>query len=164
MAGPNDLEIYKQWCEDFRSLNEIMWRVPVILMTLTGGLLFAIAKFDMSSLARSGLLLFVAAMNIVFIIVLFRLRSVMESILVKIKYFEGTTHKKWFYTVRCFAAGMIFVSVLCVFAAIKQESVFKNRAVSQGVSAVNSVELNLGAEINELGISTSNYQLNIKHK
>jgi hypothetical protein len=38
-----DKVCYEQNCEHMRSLNQIMWQVPMIAMTLTGGLWYAVA-------------------------------------------------------------------------------------------------------------------------
>jgi hypothetical protein len=37
---------YEQNCEQMRSLNQIMWQVPIIAMTLTGGLWRAVATLN----------------------------------------------------------------------------------------------------------------------
>lgn len=52
--------IYEQRCQDFRSLNGFLWQSPLIIMSLTGGLWFAVASFALSTSARSMLLLFTA--------------------------------------------------------------------------------------------------------
>lgn len=79
--------VYNQNCQDFRSLNEIMWRVPILAMSLTGGLGIAIATFDLSNPARQALLVFAGLGNVIFILVLFRLRSVMDRLLMNIHAF-----------------------------------------------------------------------------
>lgn len=38
VEGHKETVIYGQKCQDIRSLNEILWRVPVIVITITGGL------------------------------------------------------------------------------------------------------------------------------
>ena len=55
---------YEQNCEHMRSLNQIMWQVPMIAMTLTGGLWYAVATVKgMDSIARIGMLGFSAIAN-----------------------------------------------------------------------------------------------------
>ncbi|KHA62668.1 hypothetical protein NI18_21505 [Sphingomonas sp. Ant20] len=82
--------IYEQLCNDFRSLNGFLWQTPLIIMTLTGGLWFAVASFDMSEMARSRLLLFATLANIIMIIALFRLRYVMQRIQNQIRAHDKT--------------------------------------------------------------------------
>lgn len=72
--------VYEQLCNDFRSLNGFLWQTPLIIMTLTGGVWFAVASFSMSDIARSRLLLFAGLANIIMIVALFRLRYVMQRI------------------------------------------------------------------------------------
>lgn len=121
------LEIYKQSCEHFRSLNEIMWRIPVMVMTITGGLLFGVAKFEMSDFSKSSLLIFAALINIIFSNVLWRLRGVMDGILLKINHYEREQHKKGFVVVKWFIAGMIVSAVACFGAACFVKEVFKDK-------------------------------------
>ena len=45
--------VYEQLCNDFRSLNGFLWQTPLIFITLTGGLWFAVASFDLSGEARA---------------------------------------------------------------------------------------------------------------
>jgi hypothetical protein len=57
-AGDMDREFerqklcYEQNCEQMRSLNQIMWQVPIIAMTLTGGLWYGVATL---SAAQTGI-------------------------------------------------------------------------------------------------------------
>ena len=37
---------YEQNCQTFRSLNQLMWQVPIIAMTVTGGLWFGVGTFS----------------------------------------------------------------------------------------------------------------------
>lgn len=120
------LEIYKQRCEHFRSLNEIMWRIPVMVMTITGGLLFGVAKFEMSDFSKAALLIFAALINIIFSNVLWRLRDVMDIILLKINHYEGEQHKRGFVVVKWFIAGMVVSAVACLGAAFYVKEVFKD--------------------------------------
>lgn len=125
-----DLEIYKQRCEDFRSLNAILWQVPVMLMTITGGLWFAIAKFDMSQYSRVGLLLFVVIINVIFMRVLYRLRQVMESLLERIHCFERIQHCRGFTIVRWFIGGMFLLICASILAIFYSERVFPDKTNS----------------------------------
>lgn len=86
---PDQKVIYEQRCEDFRSLNGFLWQSPLIIMTLTGGLWFAVASFDISDRARSMLLVFAGISNLLMIIALIRLRYVMQWVLADIRSYDG---------------------------------------------------------------------------
>lgn len=75
------LATYNQNSEHFRGLNSQMWQIPIIGMTLTGGLWFGVSNVKDSPLFQMGLLLLAAAGNIALILVLFRLRFVMGAYL-----------------------------------------------------------------------------------
>lgn len=80
---------YEQNCENLRSLNQIMWQVPMIAMTLTGGVWYAVATLPaMTTNIKYGLLVFVMAADIFLIFVLQRVRSVMAAYLSKIEEFH----------------------------------------------------------------------------
>lgn len=72
------LASYSQNSESFRSLNQQMWQIPLISMTLTGGLWFGVSKADTSPLFQISLLALTAAANIGLLVILFRLRYVMQ--------------------------------------------------------------------------------------
>ena len=116
--------IYEQNCEDFRSLNRIMWGVPILAMTLTGGLGAAIGTFDLSSPARSALLGFAGLANFILIVVLFRLRSIMDRLLGVIHVYQGTQHKKGFFVVKMFSIILLVGGVGCVAVAVWVDEVF----------------------------------------
>lgn len=86
---PDQKVIYEQRCEDFRSLNGFLWQSPLIIMTLTGGLWFAVGSFDISDRARSMLLIFAGISNLLMIIALIRLRYVMQKVLADIRSYDG---------------------------------------------------------------------------
>lgn len=81
--------IYEQRCEDFRSLNGFLWQSPLIIMSLTGGLWFAVAGFALSNSARSMLLIFSFVANLLMIGALIRLRWIMQSVLRDIRSYDG---------------------------------------------------------------------------
>lgn len=86
--APDQKVIYEQRCEDFRSLNGFLWQSPLIIMTLTGGLWFAVASFAISNSARSMLLIFACLANLLLIGALIRLRWVMQSVLRDIRAYD----------------------------------------------------------------------------
>ena len=87
--SPDQKVIYEQRCQDFRSLNGFLWQSPLIIMSLTGGLWFAVASFALSTGARSMLLVFAGLANFLMIGALIRLRWIMQSVLRDIRRYDG---------------------------------------------------------------------------
>ena len=79
---------YEQNCHTFRGLNDIMWQVPVIAMTLTGGLWYGVGSMPVALLVKQALLLFSAVVNVGLILVIRRTRTVMGAYLDRIKEFH----------------------------------------------------------------------------
>ena len=46
------IQAYEQNYEQFRSLNQIMWQIPVLAMTLTGGLWFGVSSIQDSGIDK----------------------------------------------------------------------------------------------------------------
>ncbi|SFD95111.1 class I SAM-dependent methyltransferase [Salipiger profundus] len=65
----------------FRSLNQQMWQIPLISMTLTGGLWFGVSRVEDFPLFQLALLFLAAAGNGALSIVILRLRFVMQRYL-----------------------------------------------------------------------------------
>lgn len=89
----NDFErekvCYEQNFEQARSLNGQMNQVPVLAMTLTGGLWFAAGVTEnLYPEIRFGLLLFAGFCNIALILAALRIRDVFHSYLERIKQFR----------------------------------------------------------------------------
>ena len=86
-----DQVCYEQNFQQARSLNVQMNQVPVLAMTLTGGLWFAagVTK-DLYPEIRFGLLLFAGFCNIALILAAFRIRDVFHCYLEKIETFDST--------------------------------------------------------------------------
>jgi hypothetical protein len=82
--------IYEQNCQEFRSLNGFFWQIPLIMMTLNGGLWYSVASLDLAPMAQRGVLWFAAFANLVMIMGLWRLRSVMQDLLDAIHAYQGT--------------------------------------------------------------------------
>ncbi|WP_426290441.1 class I SAM-dependent methyltransferase [Sphingomonas sp. TWP1-3-1] len=77
-ADPKDLALaaFNQNFETFRALNALMWQIPLIAMTLTGGLWFGVSKVEAAPGFRLGLLTLSLLGNIGLTIVLERLRFI----------------------------------------------------------------------------------------
>lgn len=67
---------FTQNFETFRALNALMWQIPLIAMTLTGGLWFGVSSIKDMPLMRSGLLLLATFGDLGLMVVLARLRHI----------------------------------------------------------------------------------------
>lgn len=74
-------EAYEQNYQQFRSLNQIMWQIPVLAMTLTGGLWFGVSKIEDNLFLVSTLLCTAVVGNLALSAVLYRFRFVMRRYL-----------------------------------------------------------------------------------
>ena len=74
-------EAYQQNYQQFRSLNQIMWQIPVLAMTLTGGLWFGVSRILENTWLVTALLLTAVVGNGALFAVLFRFRHVMDCYL-----------------------------------------------------------------------------------
>jgi len=70
-------EAYEQNHLQFRSLNQIMWQIPVLAMTLTGGLWFGVSKLEDDPVLLTVLLLTAVVGNLTLVAILYRFRHVM---------------------------------------------------------------------------------------
>jgi SAM-dependent methyltransferase len=79
LVGTDQLALaaYNQNFENFRSLNALMWQIPLIAMTLTGGLWFGVSSIKDMPLMRVCLLLLAAIGDFGLIVVLARLRHIL---------------------------------------------------------------------------------------
>lgn len=82
--------VYQQNCEEFRSLNGFFWNIPLIMMTLNGGLWYSVASLDLGLGAQRGMLAFAVVANLVMVVGLQRIRSIMEHLLESIRDFQET--------------------------------------------------------------------------
>lgn len=72
---------YNQNWETFRSLNTLMWQIPLIAMTLTGGLWFGVSTVKDMPYFAAGLLFLAGCGNIGLLLTLRRLRYIMAQYL-----------------------------------------------------------------------------------
>lgn len=79
---------YEQNFEQFRAMNQIMWQVPLLVMTLTGGLWYAAATLEIASLLKVAISLLSVVWDVTFIFVLVRVRHVMEAYLSQLRKFH----------------------------------------------------------------------------
>lgn len=94
MSEERETACYNQNCEQFRSMNQIMWQVPVLAMTLTGGLWFGAGQLKDYTVIKVLLFVLAACSDIAFFVVLMRIRFVMGAYLKKIEEFHPMSFVK----------------------------------------------------------------------
>jgi hypothetical protein len=117
--------IFEQNCQDFRSLNEIMWKIPIIVITLTGGLWFGVGSIDISNNAKTALLILTGTANVIFILVLIRLRYVMNQILKGIKIYQGLPLGRGYVFVFLFSMVLAVAAIVSFYAAVSGSVFYK---------------------------------------
>ncbi len=125
----DDKTKYEQLCNDFRSLNGFLWQTPLIFMTLTGGLWFAVASFDITDVARFWLLIFAGVANLLMIAALYRLRFVMQGIMNRIQALDGRPEPGMnFFIVTCLSLLLLMAAVGSFLASIQPSRYFEKGA------------------------------------
>ena len=124
---------YEQNCEAFRGLNQLMWQVPVIAMTLTGGLWYGVATLKDMKTIKTLLLLLAALGDVAFIVVLVRVRAVMSAYLDKIKEFNTNSFPQAVFP------GSIWSFLGTEFAAKGEKVVVRTFSILLGLAALGSV-------------------------
>jgi hypothetical protein len=114
---------YEQNFEQFRSLNQTMWQVPVIGMTLTGGLWYGSANLHDMGLTPYLLLGLAAVADIGLVVVLTRIRYVMGCYLKKIKEFDehsyvGAEGATWLHKPEAVAWTFRILLVICSLVSV----------------------------------------------
>lgn len=127
MAFERDKVCYEQNYQQFRSLNQSMWQVPIIAMTLNGGLWFAAAAIHGLEVFKAPLFFLSAVFNISLVFVLVRVRYVMGSYLDSLKQFHpagfvGAPGDKWYNrshtVVRAFSIALGLSALCSIFACV----------------------------------------------
>lgn len=111
---------YDQNHASFRSLNQQMWQIPLISMTLTGGLWFGVSRVEDFPIFQLALLFLAAAGNGALFVVILRLRFVMEQHLKWLEAahpdgFVSAKGKEWYnkpFVVRTSFQGMLFLAAV----------------------------------------------------
>lgn len=83
-----DKVCYEQNFQQFRDMNQIMWQVPILAITITGGLWFAAVGVDDAWVFRRPIFLLSGVLDFALVFVLWRIRYVMGAHLVKIRAFN----------------------------------------------------------------------------
>ncbi len=89
-ALERDKVCYEQNFQQFRAMNQIMWQVPLLAITITGGLWYAALGVSGASAFRGPLFLLSAVLDFALIAVLWRVRFVMAAYLTELERFNPT--------------------------------------------------------------------------
>jgi len=73
IAFERDKTAFEQNAQHLRSLNQFLWQVPAIAITLTGGLWYGVTRIE-APIVREGLLAFAGISDLLLIVVLLRIR------------------------------------------------------------------------------------------
>jgi hypothetical protein len=120
---------FEQDLQSFRALDESMWKIPMIAITLTGGLWYGVASgADLPLIATRVILGFAGFVNVCLILVLWRVRHLMAAHLTNVKAFyagpggPGAPKVDWLpqaseflrskFVVKCFTAALSLAAVL----------------------------------------------------
>lgn len=87
-----DKVCYEQNFQQFRAMNQIMWQVPLLAITITGGLWYAALNVAGVQELKRPLLALSAVLDFALIFVLLRIRYVMGAYLAKIKLFNPAAY------------------------------------------------------------------------
>jgi len=137
--GDKDLAIFGQWCEDFRALQGVFWRVPFFAMTITGGLGAAILAFDGPTELKRFILFFVAICNVSLIFIAWRIRGTMEALLIKIHKFEGLKKPlSSFFVLRVFTFLFLMVALAAALGSIFGDNSWFDKDSEKAASSVQS--------------------------
>ncbi|WP_017963189.1 hypothetical protein [Rhizobium leguminosarum] len=83
-----DKVCYEQNSEQFRAMNQLMWQVPLVAMTVTGGLWYAAFDLDGAQSYKRALFALSGVLDLSLVFVLIRVRYVMGAYLEKMKAFH----------------------------------------------------------------------------
>lgn len=83
-----DKVCYEQNCEQFRAMNQLMWQVPLVAITVTGGLWFAAIDVTNAASYKGALFMLAAVLDLSLVFVLIRVRYVMGQYLRMIEAFN----------------------------------------------------------------------------
>jgi hypothetical protein len=124
--------IFEQDSQEFRSLNGFLWQIPVMVSTLTGGLWFGADKVASDSVVRPALWLLAGIVNVVFVVVLWRLRAgPMENLLDRIHAYQGVPRSRGKYTMIWMFTLLLALSALVSFLAFFPAAAPLGRRVAQ---------------------------------
>lgn len=87
-AFDRDKACYEQNFQQYRAMNQIMWQVPLLAITITGGLWYAALNVTGAQDFKRPLFLLAFVLDVALIAVLWRVRHVMSAYMVQIESFN----------------------------------------------------------------------------
>lgn len=87
-AFDRDKVCYEQNFQQYRAMNQIMWQVPLLAITITGGLWYAALNVTGVQDFKRPIFLLAFALDAALIAVLWRVRHVMSAYMVEIERFN----------------------------------------------------------------------------
>ena len=83
-----DKACYEQNFQQYRAMNQIMWQVPLLAITITGGLWFAALNVAGAQEFKRPLFLLAFVLDVALIAVLWRVRHVMSAYMDQLRAFH----------------------------------------------------------------------------
>lgn len=131
---------YQENASHLRSLNQFLWQVPAIAITLTGGLWFGVTRIDII-LAKQWLLTFAAVSDFILVFVILRVRFLFGQYLAAQKGFCPNREIKsesgpWFFptwtVVACFSILLLAATFGSVYGLVNVgELIAKSPAMNE---------------------------------
>ncbi len=119
-AFDRDKVCYEQNFQQFRAMNQIMWQVPLLAITITGGLWYAALNVAGAQDFKRPLFGLSAVLDLALIFVLIRIRYVMGAYLTKLKAFNPSAYveapgtncfNRSYVVVRAFSIALLLAGV-----------------------------------------------------
>jgi hypothetical protein len=111
--------------QHLRSLNQILWQIPSMVIAITGGLWYGVTTID-ASMPKSVVLAFAAFVDVITIVVILRLRSVIGHQIDAQRKFadapDDLSKKRDRTVVRCWAAMLLVAASLSMVGAFNVDS------------------------------------------
>jgi len=120
---------FQENASHLRSLNQFLWQVPTIAITLTGGLWFGVTKIDVI-IVNQGLLSFAALADFLLVFVILRIRHLLGEYLAAQKGFcekreIKREHGPWFLpnwtVVTCFSVLLLAATAGSIYGIVNAE-------------------------------------------
>lgn len=133
---------YLEAGQHLRSLNQLMWQVPSMAIAITGGLWFGAASIEAYT-PRAWVLGFTGLVNVLTIIILWRIRGVIETYINHQDNFAQTIPKsKGRVVIGCWSVALFAAGLVSSLGAYNPESISKSRTSDKLQTACNiSIDL-----------------------
>ncbi len=123
---------YLEAGQHLRSLNQLMWQVPGMVIAITGGLWYGATTVE-SELPRTVVLLFAALFDILTILIIWRLRDLIEKHITLQRSFSSSTDsasKGKKTVIICWSAALIAAAVVGLVGAAFPSSLTKKPVIA----------------------------------